>query len=340
MLKKGLIAAILLLAITGLLLGCNNSDQPDETTKPKESASQDNENQEQPDATPQPAEIELPDILQDGKESMLKVYDINQGKVLELSVKEYLYGVVAGEVGNDWPEEILKAQAIIARTFMVDYFINDTGTMYENADISTDVSESQAYSADDINDAIKKAVDDTSGMIMTYDGKIVKAFFHSCSGGITATAVEGLENKEDLPYLQAVESDDSAAPRENRQWSAEFTKEKLLSALASMEEDIGKFDSIEIGEKGPSGRALTLNFGEAEVSCPRLRMAISASEFRSTLITDISYENGVLKISGKGYGHGVGMPQWDAKQLAEDGNQAKDIILKYFLDVDIVIAWE
>jgi len=338
--KKGIYIAIILVFLLITLFGCGNNQQDDYTSEPTESALPTDEESPQDESTPEPADIELPDILKDGAESMLKVYDIKQEKIIELTAKEYLYGVVAGEVGNDWPEEVLKAQAIIARTFMVDHFVNEDTSMYEGADISTDVSESQAYNADDVNEAIKKAVDDTQGMIMTYDGEIVKAFFHSCSGGITATAVEGLEHEEDLPYLQPVKSDDSGAPPENREWSGEFSKEKLQTALASMEEDIGDFDSVEIGETGPSGRALTLKFGEAEVSCPQLRMAISASEFRSTLIEEINYADGVLTVKGKGFGHGVGMPQWDAKQLAENGENAEEIILTYFLDVDIATVWE
>lgn len=338
--KKGIYLFIIMIFAASLFIGCGGGEVddytpvPDETTPTAEDATPDAE------ATPEPADIELPDILKDGSESILKVYDVNQEKIVELTVREYLYGVVAGEVGNDWPEEILKAQAIIARTYLVDHFTEGNSSMYEGADISTDVSESQAYNADDINDAIKKAVDDTVGTIMLYDGEVVKAFFHSCSGGMTASAVEGLEHEEDLNYLQPVQSDDSNAPPENREWSAEYPKEKLQAALASMEEDIGDFDTVEIGDTGPSGRALTLKFGEAEVSCPQLRLAISASDFRSTLITDLTYENDVLKVSGKGFGHGVGMPQWDAKQLAEDGKSAEDIILTYFLDIDVVTIWE
>ncbi len=129
---------------------------------------------------------------------------------------------------------------------MLNYFITEGKSKYEGADISTDVSESQAYNKEEVNDAIKKAVDDSTGMVIAYKGEPITAFFHSCAGGKTATAVEGLEHKEDLPYLQPVESDDSSAPDDVKQWSGEFTKEQLLSALASMEEDIGEFDSVEI----------------------------------------------------------------------------------------------
>lgn len=339
--KKRLILIVFSLILLCTLIGCGSKDnKEDTTTEPIEVEPTDEENQAQQEPTSEPANIELPDILQEGKNSMIQVYEFDKKAIVELSVQEYLYGVVAGEVGNDWEEEVLKAQAIIARTFMVNYFVNEESTKYEGADISTDVLESQAYSKEDVNDAIKKAVDDTGGMIIIYDEAPIKAFFHSCSGGKTATAVEGLEHKEDLPYLQVVKSDDSNAPPENRQWSDKFSKEKLQAALASMEEDIGDFDSVEIGEKGPSGRALTLKFGNAQVSCPQLRLALSASEFRSTLLTDLVYEDNTLKVSGMGFGHGVGMPQWDAKQMAEDGATAEDIIYKYFQDVDIATVWK
>ncbi len=176
---------------------------------PTDEAEEDNamENKEDADEKEDTQEIEdvdleLPDPIKDGGESTIKVYDIDTESIEDMTVNEYLYGVVAGEVGNDWPEEVLKAQAIIARTFMVNYFVEGDSSKYEGADISTDVSESQAYNKEAINDAIKKAVDDTKGMVITYQNEAIKAFFHSCSGGETATAVEGLEHKEELAYIK------------------------------------------------------------------------------------------------------------------------------------------
>lgn len=290
--------------------------------------------------TEQPKLENLPEIIDEGGESILNVYNFKEKKIEQMTLNDYLYGVLAGEMQNFWPEEALHAQAIIARTFLLEFLNGSKGSMYENADISTDVKEAQAYNREAVNDKIREAVDATDGIVIVYDNKLIKSWFHSCAGGITATAKEGLAHKEDLPYIKSVESDDSAAPVEIREWTETFTKDQLEAALADMEEDIGSFSSIEMGEKGPSGRCITLKFGSSEISCVTLRMALAASKFRSTLLTDLSYENGKLTVSGKGFGHGVGMSQWGAKKMAEDGKNAEDIINHYFNEASIVAAWE
>ena len=327
---------IVVLVCTILLMGCAPKEPettPKTTPKPEATTPQ-----ASPEASPE-TKLELPEKIDKGGDSMITVYLIDEEKNKEMTVTEYLYGVVGGEAKKDWPEEVLKAQAIMARTFLLEFMMNKK-SQYEGADISTDVTEAQAYNAGNVNDAVKKAVDDTKGQVITYDNKFIKAWFFSCSGGKTATAPEGLDMKENPPYIHSVPSDESAAPEDVQKWSKEFTKTKLDKALATMEEDIGDYKTIEMGEKGDSGRCITLKFGDAEVSCVHLRMALGANEFRSTLLDEVKYENNVLKVSGKGFGHGVGVSQWGAYKKAEDGNKAKDILMYYYKDVQIANAWE
>lgn len=77
---------------------------------------------------------------------MLKVYDVKNEKLETLSVEDYLPAVLAGEMAGDWPLEALKAQAILARTFVLQ-FVSQKESMYDGADISTDIKEAQAYDA-------------------------------------------------------------------------------------------------------------------------------------------------------------------------------------------------
>ena len=88
----------------------------------------------------------LPDGLEVGEDGIpvLTVYDANAEALAEMDVETYVAGVVAGEMKNDWPLEALKAQAILARTFLLK-FCQDKRSKYEGADISTDVAEAQAY---------------------------------------------------------------------------------------------------------------------------------------------------------------------------------------------------
>ena len=123
---------------------------------------------------------------------VLKVYDVKNEKLEELSVEEYLPAVLAGEMAGDWPLEALKAQAILARTFVLQ-FVTEKKSRYEGADISTDIEEAQAYDAAGVNERIRQAVAETRGMVLNAGGELPYAWFHAHSGGLTARAKEGLD---------------------------------------------------------------------------------------------------------------------------------------------------
>ena len=84
---------------------------------------------------------------------------------------------------------------------------------------------------------------------------------------------------------------------------------------------------------------MTLRVNGESVSAPELRLALGATKMRSTLLTEIKMENGGVFMSGKGYGHGVGMPQWGAYGLAEEGKTAEEIVESYFRDVTVEKLW-
>ena len=88
---------------------------------------------------------------------MLKVHVVEDEKTETIDIETYVQGVLAGEMKNDWPEEALKAQAILARTFVLK-FVDEKESRYEGADISTDIEEAQAYDASAVNPRIKQAV--------------------------------------------------------------------------------------------------------------------------------------------------------------------------------------
>lgn len=275
-------------------------------------------------------------------EMMLKVYDIKTKKVTEMPLEEYLYGVLAGEMRKDWPEEALKAQAIIARTFLLQFLTeNKTSKLSPDADISTDPEESQAYDVTGVDDKIKKAVNDTSGVVIAYNGQFIHAWFHSASGGKTADAVEGLNFKDgNPPYIQSVTSDESQASKEFTEWEGSFTTDDISAALAKMKAGTeGEVSDIKIGKTGPSGRATTFVINGNDVSAPEFRVAMDPIKFRSTYITELKFDGSKLTVKGKGFGHGVGMPQWGAYQMASGGKKTEDIINYYFKGVAIVNLW-
>lgn len=270
---------------------------------------------------------------------ILKVYNTATEATEEMDIETYLMGVVAGEMKNSWPMEALKAQAILARTFTMK-FVSDKSSSYDDADISTDVTEAQAYNAEAVNDRIREAVNETRGMVMVADGEFPYAWFHAHSGGATELPSKALEYNEDPGYLTSVQSDEPEdAPDSVKSWTAEFTLDQVQQACKDAGIETGKIESFEIGEVGESGRAVTFRVNGKEVSAPAFRLQIGASKLKSTLLESAEIQGDQLVFKGSGFGHGVGMSQWGARKMADDGKSAEEIIRHYYTGVELVELW-
>lgn len=270
---------------------------------------------------------------------ILKVYQTSTQTTEEMDIESYLMGVVAGEMKNNWPMEALKAQAILARTFTMK-FISDKTSAYDNADISTDVKEAQAYNAEAVNDRIREAVNKTRGMVMIANGEFPYAWFHAHSGGRTELPSKALEYNEDPPYLTSVKSREPAdAPADVKAWTAEFDLSAVQQACKDVGVDTEEIKTFELGEVGESGRAVTFLVNGKKVSAPAFRLQIGASTLKSTLIEAVQLQDDKLILQGRGFGHGVGMSQWGARNMANEGKTAEEIIHHYYTGVDLVELW-
>lgn len=269
---------------------------------------------------------------------VLEVYVTESESLDKMTLEEYLYGVLAGEMKNDWPLEALKAQAILARSFVLK-FMTEKESKYGGADISTDIEEAQAYDASSVNDRIRQAVDETKGMVLSANGELPYAWFHAHSGGKTEYAKPGLNWNEAEPgYTRIADGheNESAAP-DAIEWTATFSSDQIIAAARKAGyNSINTLDSMDIGEKSESGRAVTLMINGQQVNAPDFRIAIGSTEMRSTMITELTLSGGQVTMSGKGFGHGVGMSQWGAYALAEGGMRGEEIVLEYFQNVEVV----
>ncbi|MFZ7101384.1 MAG: SpoIID/LytB domain-containing protein [Peptococcaceae bacterium] len=272
------------------------------------------------------------------KEPVISLYIAETGEKKDIALEEYLPGVLAAEMDVDWPLEALAAQAILARTFTLEK-IEEGGVEKRGTDASTAVEEFQAYNSEKINAQVKKAVEMTRGEVVKYNGQLIKAWFHADGGGKTAaSAKEGLGyTQEPTPYIKSVDDPGFAVTtEENKQWRATFpladVKRAVTNVTGAAPADIS---TVKISEKGPSGRATEITFGDTAVSAPALRLALGSDKMRSALLTGISIQGDSLVMEGKGYGHGVGMSQWGARALAEKGKKAEDIVKYFFKGVNI-----
>lgn len=265
------------------------------------------------------------------------------GEVEQVSIDDYLCNVVSAEMPANFEFEALKAQAIVARTYTIYKVLNKK---HDNSDICDDSSCCQAWISKEDRFArwdedkresnwqkICEAVNETKGKIITYENNPINAFFHSNSGGITEIPVN-VWGGSGYPYLQSVETSGEEA---YSQYASEviLTQEELLKKLKTKYDDIvidfSNLDEIKILEYTDAKRVKTVKFGNHQISGVEARTIFG---LKSTNF-EISIENGNLKFSVKGYGHGVGMSQTGADSMAKQGKNAEEIIEHFYTGVEI-----
>ncbi len=274
-------------------------------------------------------------------EHVLKLNNItvnHKGEMITMDMEEYLVSVVAGEVYPTYNEEALKAQAVAARTYLV-YKINGGGCA-NGGDICTESTHCQAYKSDETmrsqwgekyqeyHDNIKNAVYDTLGEVIKYDGKPICALYHSSSVGKTEDCVAVFGGT--YPYLKSVSTSISENNSEYQKETV-FTKSEFLEKInKSFSLDLEKID-IKIISYTSSGRVSTLKLGDKSVKATALRKALG---LRST---DFTFENNGDSITFimKGFGHGVGLSQVGAQEMAKNGKTYKEILTHYYTGTNI-----
>jgi stage II sporulation protein D len=244
----------------------------------------------------------------------------------ELDLEEYLKGVVPVELSPTWHPEALKAQAIIARTYALHQRQANPGREYDLLATTAD----QVYGGRGKEQpSSNQAVDETRGLVLTFEGELILSAYHSTSAGPTEDAAEvwGM----DLPYLKGVSCPfDQASPY--YQWNKSFRMEAVQESFSKAGYAIGTIASVTPFRWTAAGRISRIRVlhsqGELIVKAEDLRRVLGYTELPSTRfrIGKIGRE---MQIQGNGYGHGVGLCQWGAKEMAEMG-YSYDKILKYY----------
>lgn len=261
------------------------------------------------------------------------VYRVGQEKIENLPLEDYIAGVVAAEMPTDFELEALKAQALTARTYYLYHLMSGEKLgVPEGADV-TDTENHQVFKSDEElrkewnkdyqwrMKKIKEAVAATSGQVLTYDGKPIYAAFFSTSNGYT-------ENSEDywsspLPYLKSVESP----------WDVnteKFNGQKIIS-VADFEKKLGVqlTDASEVGKiiektKGNRVGKVDINGKILTGKDIRVKLDLKSSDFTWERKGDN------IVINTKGFGHGVGMSQFGANEMAKAGKTYKEIVEHYY----------
>lgn len=266
------------------------------------------------------------EITEDVKEELITVYRTN-GDVINIGLTEYLVGVVAGEMPASFPIEALKAQAVVARTYtMKSLQIGRKLTDSTSTQVYKDNNQLRNLWGKDYDryyQRIYDAVTSTDNICVYYNGDYIDAVYHSTSNGYTEDAVNVWGNR--IPYLQTVAST----------WDQNVSS--YLKIITKEESDIisilglDNLDEIQILERNNSGRVEKVQIGNKIFSGVELRNMLG---LRSTDF-EIIKDNNIITITTKGYGHGVGMSQYGAKGMAEQGYSYREILNHYYTNVNI-----
>lgn len=251
------------------------------------------------------------------------------GNVEKIELEEYIVGVVAEEMPASFNVEALKAQAIIARTYALNK-ISKGEKLTDDVTTQSYIDQNQMkikWGNDYIKyyNKIKSAVDATKGKVITYKGKYIEALYHSVSNGKTESAKEVWG--KDIPYLISV---DSSWDKNTKHYLKIENKEfNIITSILGI--DITNNTEITIISKDESGRVSEIKVGDQIYNGVEFRTLLG---LRSADFDIMITENG-LEIITRGYGHGVGMSQYGANEMAKLGYKYQDIINHYYTNIKI-----
>lgn len=252
------------------------------------------------------------------------------GEYNVMDLEAYVLGVVLSEMPASFHPEALKAQAVAARTYALK---TTTDGKKHDGGICTSHSCCQGYMTvedylmrgwkESYVDRVRQAVQATAGQVLMYEGKLIRATYFSCSGGITeaAVAVWG----RDYPYLQSVESpgeEETVYYTDTKSVTLDDFQDALGIALSGSPETW--FGNITYTA---GGGVDTICIGGVDYRGTTLRSLLG---LRSTAFLVIVKEDTIL-FETKGYGHRVGMSQYGADAMASEGYPYDQILLHYYI---------
>lgn len=262
----------------------------------------------------------------------VQIFRKTPGKLLvvnEVGVEPYLKGVLPSEMPRRWPKEALKAQAVASRTFALFKALSKKNQDYM---VSGDVI-GQVYGGHGAEHRdTDRLVDQTQGEILTYQGRIFPAYFHSTCAGHTTHA----EYNWDIaphPVLQGVNCFFCLNSRYQR-WEKEIPVSELERRLKNAGYRIGALGRIAPGKWDSSGRPREIEIRHSKGSLTLrgndFRLAVGPDLVKSLKDLRVVRSGSGMKFTGRGWGHGVGMCQWGAKALAEQGKTYREILEFYY----------
>ena len=244
-----------------------------------------------------------------------------------LDVEAYLRGVVPAEMSASWPMAALEAQAVAARSYAL-------SSLHPAADYDLCATvDCQVYRGMDAeNPRSDRAVAATEGVVVTYDGRVARTYYHADSGGATASSSEVWGTA--VPYL--VTRPDAAGPGSVDRWRVRLNGTTIASSLAALGHSVGTVTGLRVLGLSQSGRVDLLEIlgstGTATLNGIQLADLTQRWGLKSTRFHVVD----ALTVAGEGWGHGVGMSQYGARALAERNYDYTQILGYYYPNTRLV----
>ncbi len=250
--------------------------------------------------------------------------------VNSLPLEQYVRSVLRSEGWPGWPLEVYKSFAIMCRTYVISMIDQSRKKQKKCIYHIKNTNEHQTYTGRHKSDVIKRAVAQTEGVVIGFEGKPILAMFDSCCGGIKTQHIEGVDFKK-APYLARKKVCKYCKKFPIYSWSAEYTNQEFEHLFKKRGYDLGTIRRIKITKKDKAGL-----IHELQITGKKQTITLSGQQFYS-YIPDVKSFCFTLKhgrkgvsVSGRGYGHHVGLCQWGARKMIDKGYTYKKILAFYY----------
>jgi len=295
-------------------------------------------------------------LKKDYKEEELNidVYISKEKRIVSMNIEDYVIGVVAAEMPAEFNVEALKAQAVAARTYGLAHTENFGGYKSPKA-LGADVNDTTEFQAfmykeermslwpkkkgEEYWEKISKAVEETKGEVITYDGSLVMTpYYFSTSSGKTEDAIDVFNKGQ--PYLKSVQSlGEEKSPKYITE--IKYTYSQLADIINSYNPKADLKGStlrsnLKIVERSKAGSVMSLMIGKEYISGQKFRTQLNLNSANFT----IKFNSKDIIFICMGYGHGVGMSQWGANAMAKDGSTYKQILKHYYQGIELQMVVE
>lgn len=270
------------------------------------------------------------------------LHDNKVDLINSIDIEEYVYSVLRSESWPGWPLEVNKVQAIATRTYVVSKVLEGKRARYKVPYHIKNTNIHQTYQGLHEFYALKKATEETEGVIMSHNREPIVAMFDACCGGIVPGNIEGIDFQK-LPYLKRDYACTHCASSSLYSFQADYSIKRLQKLLKEQGIEIGHLHDMKVVQKDPAGIVTSVvvsgSAGQATLSKNKV---YALCKKITGFAYDIKKNGSKFIFEGFGYGHHLGLCQWGARSMVRQGWRYRDILRFYYPDVQfmkLVYGW-